>query len=80
MILPVLVLLEGQLCDPPLASAQVLLRIRQPPVLRIQLRLQLPDAGLHLGDGFLPTLAERIRTNILYAFFAVTSLYKYRPQ
>ena len=49
VVLPVLVLLVGQLLDPPLALAQVLLRIPHPPILRIQLRLQLPDAGVHLG-------------------------------
>ena len=80
MVLPVLVRGKGHLLDPPLALPQVLLGIPKAPILSVQLRLQLPDAGLHLGDGFLPPLAERIRTNILYAFFAVTSLHKYRPQ
>jgi hypothetical protein len=56
MILSVLVLLEGELGDPPLASAQVLLRIRHAPGLRVQFRLQLPDTGLHLGDCFLTAL------------------------
>ncbi len=42
VVLPVLLLLEGQLLDPPLASAQVLLRIAVASALRVQLRLQLP--------------------------------------
>jgi hypothetical protein len=42
VILPVLVLRVGQLLDTPLASAQILLRIAQPPVLSVKLRLQLP--------------------------------------
>ncbi len=37
VVLPVLILRVGQLLHPALASAQVLLRIPQPPVLSIQL-------------------------------------------
>ncbi len=42
VVLPVLLLLEGQLLDPPLTSAQILLRIAVAPALSVQLRLQLP--------------------------------------
>jgi hypothetical protein len=42
VVLPVLLLLEGQLLDPPFALAQILLRIAVAPALSVQLRLQLP--------------------------------------
>ncbi len=42
VVLPVLLLLEGELLDPPFASAQVLLRIAVAAALSVQLRLQLP--------------------------------------
>jgi hypothetical protein len=54
VVLPVLLLLEGQLLDPPLASAQVLLRIAVAPALCVQLRLQLPvGLGLESWTNYL---------------------------
>merc|ERR1712183_1225366 len=49
VVLPVLVLLVGQLLDVPLVLAQVLLGVSAPTVLSIHLGLELADAGLHLG-------------------------------
>ena len=57
VVLPVLVLLVGQLLDVPLGLAQVLLGVRLPPVLSVDLRLKLSDTGLHLGNGLLAALS-----------------------
>merc|ERR1711936_1220987 len=56
VVLPVLVLLVGQLLDVPLRLAQVLLCVGAPPVLGIHLRLELTNASLHLGHGLLAAL------------------------
>ena len=56
IVLPVLVLGVGQLLDDPLSLAQVLLTVREASVLGVELRLQLPDAGLHCRDGLLAPL------------------------
>merc|ERR1719412_852306 len=56
VVLPVLVLLVGQLLDVPLGLAQVLLGVSAPTVLSIHLGLELADAGLHLGHGLLAAL------------------------
>ena len=49
-------LLESQLLDMPLGLAKVLLRIGHPPVLSVDLRLELPDPGLHLRHCLLAPL------------------------
>merc|ERR1719264_2125911 len=56
MVLAVLILLVGQLLDPPLGLAHVLLGVALAPVLSIKLGLQLTDAGIHLGHGLLSSL------------------------
>merc|ERR1719186_137366 len=56
VVLPVLVLLVGQLLDVPLRLAQVLLGVSATPVLSIHLGLKLVDAGLHLGHRLLAAL------------------------
>merc|ERR1719510_64007 len=56
MVLPVLILLVAQFLDSSLALPQVLLSIRLAPILGIHLRLQLPDAGVHLCHGLLAAL------------------------
>merc|ERR1712181_155898 len=56
VVLPVLVLLVGQLLDVPLRLAQVLLGVGTPAVLSIHLRLELTNAGLHLGHSLLTAL------------------------
>merc|ERR1739848_727498 len=49
-------LLVAQLLDLALGLAHVLLGISHAPVLSIQLRLELTDAGVHLGHGLLTAL------------------------
>merc|ERR1719324_2048036 len=56
VVLAVLVLLVAQLLDLALGLAHVLLGISHAPVLSIQLRLELTDAGVHLGHGLLAAL------------------------
>merc|ERR1719381_180971 len=56
VVLPVLVGGEGQLLDAALRPAQVLLGVGETAVLSVQLRGQLPDAGLHLVHGLLASL------------------------
>merc|ERR1711971_109059 len=56
IVLPVLVLGVGQLLDAPLRLAEVLLSVSKASVLCVQLGLQLPDAGLHLGQRLLASL------------------------
>merc|ERR1719411_422901 len=56
VVLAVLVLLVAQLLDLALGLAHVLLGISHAPVLSVQLRLELTDAGVHLGHGLLATL------------------------
>ena len=53
MVLAVLILLVGQLLDLPLGLAHVLLGVALAPVLGVQLRLQLTDAGV-LRRGIIP--------------------------
>merc|ERR1719411_1256662 len=57
VVLLVLVSAEGQLLDGSLGLAEVLEDISVAPGLGIQLRLELPDAGLHLDHG-LPASLE----------------------
>ena len=73
MVLPVLILLVGQLLNPPLALPQVLLGIAHPPVLSVQLGLQLPDAGVHLGHGLLAAL-QGVLLGIIEASLEVLDL------
>merc|ERR1712014_268270 len=56
VVLPVLVLLVAQLLNLALGLAHVLLGISHAPVLGIQLRLELTDAGVHLGHRLLTAL------------------------
>ena len=56
VVLPVLVLLVGQLLDPALRLPHVLLSIALAPVLSIKLRLKFPDPCVHLGHGLLASL------------------------
>merc|ERR1719291_925999 len=56
VVLPVLILLVGQLLDVSLRPAEVLLGIGAPPVLGIHLGLQLTNPGLHLGHRLLASL------------------------
>merc|ERR1712066_1153679 len=46
----------GKLLDTALRLAQILGGISQTSVLSVELRLELPDAGLHLGNGLLASL------------------------
>merc|ERR1712066_781828 len=46
----------GELLDATLRLAQILGGISQTSVLSVELRLELPDAGLHLGNGLLASL------------------------
>jgi len=56
MVLPVLILLVGQLLDLALRLPHSLLGISSPPVLSIKLRFKLPDPGVHLTIAFFPPL------------------------
>merc|ERR1719220_1364512 len=56
VVLPVLVLLVGQLLDVPLRLAEVLLGVSRAAVLCIHLGLELADACLHLGHRLLAAL------------------------
>merc|ERR1719350_1594696 len=56
MVLPVLVLLVAQLLDLAFGFAHILLGISHAPIFGVQLRLELTDAGVHLGHGLLATL------------------------
>merc|ERR1719433_682845 len=55
-VLLVLVLGVAQLLHASLGPPQILLSVSKPSVLRVQLRLQLTDSGLHLGQGLLSSL------------------------
>merc|ERR1719422_785899 len=59
VVLLVLVSAEGQLLDGSLGLAEVLEDISVTPGLGIQLRLKLPDAGLHLDHGLPASLEGR---------------------
>ena len=73
MVLLVLLLGVGQLLDVSLSLAQILLSVSEPPVLSVELRLELPDPGLHGGDGLLAAL-ERVLLGLVAPVLGVLAL------
>merc|ERR1712025_46529 len=73
MVLPVLLLGVAQFLDNSLSLAQVLLAVREASVLSIELRLQLPDAGLHGRDGLLASL-EGILFSLITSYLSILDL------
>merc|ERR550532_34898 len=73
MVLLVLVGAEGQLLDGPLGLAEVLEDVGVAPGLGVQLRLELPDAGLHLDHG-LPASLESGDLSLISAGASVLAL------
>ena len=73
MVLPVLVRGKGHLLDPPLALPHVLLGIPKATILSVQLRLQLPDAGLHLDHGLAASL-ESIHLSLISTGLGILAL------
>merc|ERR1719392_463521 len=73
VVLAVLVLLVAQLLDLALGLAHVLLGISHAPVLSIQLRLELTDAGVHLGHRLLAAL-QGLRLGLIDAGLDVLDL------
>merc|ERR1719389_195158 len=78
MVLPVLLLGVGQLLDLPLRLAEVLQAVSVAPVLSVQLRLELADAGVHPGHGLLAAL-EGVGLGLVHSGLHVLDLGLQQP-
>merc|ERR1719494_153258 len=72
-VLPVLCLLERELLDPSLSLPEVLVSVSHPPLLGVELGLELPAPGVHLLHHLPPPL-DRVRLSVIKLHLQVLRL------